>query len=204
MHLQRDVLPPAERPAGASEHETHLVLRETEAGGGLLAVLVQPLRRDEELHPRAAGIGQRKGRLGAEERLVLHADLVRALDDERTRRVGVAAPDRLMADDVAVGVDRRMPPGDGNLGIEQRVEHVVGDDDGGQRASARLGVIGRHGRERFADVAHDLAGEHRLVLADEPVGGCAGDVGSGDDRLDPVDRPRAGDVDRHDARIRMR
>ena len=42
---------------------------------------MQPLRRDEQLDAAAAGVGHGERRLEAEERLVLHADLVVALDD---------------------------------------------------------------------------------------------------------------------------
>ena len=38
------------------------------------------------------------------------------------------------------------------------------DDDRGQRPPAGLGVVGGDRGDRLADVAHDVAGEHRLVL----------------------------------------
>ena len=80
----------------------------SEAGGDLVAVLVQPLGGDEQLDAGAARVGQRQSRLQPEERLVLHAELVRALDDDLADERLVAADDALMADDVAVGMDRRM------------------------------------------------------------------------------------------------
>ena len=55
--------------------------------------------------------------------------------------------------------------GDRRLRIEQRLEHLVLDDDRGQRPPARLGMVGGDGGDRLADVAHVVAGEHRLVLA---------------------------------------
>ena len=82
---------------------------EPEALGDLAAVLVQPLRRDEELDALAVAVGQGERRLEAEERLVLHADLVVALDDDVADDAGVAALDALVAEDVAVGVERRAP-----------------------------------------------------------------------------------------------
>ena len=115
VDLQADVLAGAERAADAAEHEPHLPLGQAEAGRDLLAVLVQPLGGDVELDAVAAVVGDGQRRLEPEERLVLHADLVRALDHDvagdasgrRTRSAG--------GGDVAVGMDRlggcrRSPP----------------------------------------------------------------------------------------------
>ena len=165
VDLQADVLAGAERPADAAEHEADALLGEAEAGGDLLAVLVQPLRGDVQLDAQAVVVGDGDGRLEAEERLVLHADLVRALDDDVAGGVGVAAADHLMAEDVAVGMDRRVAAVDGRLGVDQRRQHLVGHVDRGERPAARLGVVGGDGGDRLADVAHVLVGEHRLVLA---------------------------------------
>ena len=105
---RRDVLAGAERAADAGERQPHLVLRQRQARGDLAAVLVQPLRGDVQLDAAAAVIGNRQRRLETEERLVLHPDLVRALDDDRPRRRSRSpATIALMADDVAVGMDRR-------------------------------------------------------------------------------------------------
>ena len=57
VHLQADVLAGAERAADAAERQAHLVRRQAEAGGDLLAVLVQPLRGDVQLDAAAAGSG---------------------------------------------------------------------------------------------------------------------------------------------------
>ena len=204
MDLQADVLPGAERAADAAEREQHRLRVEAEARGDLLAILVQPLRGDVQLDGRTARPGHRQRRLQPEERLVLHAQLVRALDDHVADQRLVAAHDALVADDVAVGVDRLVRPGDGHLRIDQRLEHLVGDDDRGEGAPARLRVVRRDRGDRLADVAHDVAGEHRLVLGDQPVRRLAGHVVGGDDRLDAVDLPGARHVDRHDARRRVR
>ena len=155
VHLQRDVLACAERPADAAEHEPHLLLGQAEAGGDLLAVLVQPLRGDVQLDAATAGVGDRQRRLEPEERLVLHPDLVRALDHDRPRRVDIAAHDPLVPQDVAIGMDRVARAGDRRLGVEHRFEHLVLDDDRRQRPPARLGMVGGDGRDRLADVAHD-------------------------------------------------
>ena len=93
MDLQADVLAGAERAADAAEHEAHLLLGEPEAGGDLLAVLVQPLGGDVQLDAAAVVVGDRQRRLEPEERLVLHADLVGALDDDVAG--GVGSPQRI-------------------------------------------------------------------------------------------------------------
>ena len=49
------------------------------------------------------------------------------------------------------------------LGVDQRVEHLVLDDDRRERPPAGLGMIGGDRGDRLADVAHDVGGEHRLV-----------------------------------------
>jgi hypothetical protein len=99
VHLQADVLAGPERPADAAEHEADRLDREVEACGDLGAVLVQPLRGDVQFDALAARVGDRQRCLETEERLVLHPDLVGALDD-----------------DVAGGVDvaRRRSAGDGS------------------------------------------------------------------------------------------
>ena len=58
--------------------------------------------------PRPSWSGMATRRLEAEERLVLHPDLVGALDDDVAGGVDVAAADPLVAQHVAVGVDRRV------------------------------------------------------------------------------------------------
>ena len=204
MHLQRDVLACPERPSDAAEHEAYLLLRQVEAGGDLLAVLVQPLRGDVELDAATTVVGQGERGLETEEGLVLHPDLVRALDHDRPRRPDITSHDALVPKDVAIGMDRVARAGDRNLGVEQRFEHLVLDDDRRQRPPARLGMVGGDGGDRLTDVSHMPAGEHRLVLADQAVGEPPGHVVSGDDGFDPVDPPRRPDVDAHDPCVRVR
>ena len=137
-----------------------------------------------------AGIGHRQRCLQTEERLILHADLVRALDDHLADHRLVAADDALMADDVAGRMDRRMTAVDRPLGIGEWRQHLVLDDDRRQRPPARLGMIGGDRRDRLADEADDVAGEDRLIAADQAVRRLAGHVVGGDDRCDAVDAPR--------------
>ena len=110
----------------------------------------------------------------------------------RRRPMASASPQRiaLVAQDVAVGMDRRVAAVDRRLRVEQRFEHLVLDVDGGQRPPARLRVVGGDGGDRLADVAHDVAGEHRLVGGDQPVRRLAGHVVGGDHRRDAGDRQR--------------
>ena len=89
MDLHREVLAAAERAAHAGQREPHLLGRQAEARGDLVAVDVQPLGRDVEVDA-ALAVGDREPGLRAEEGLVLHADLVLAGDDDVGRRVGVA------------------------------------------------------------------------------------------------------------------
>ena len=203
MHLQADVLPRPEGAADPTEHEPHLVLGQAEAGGDLAAVLVQPLRGDVQLDAAGAGVGYGDGGLQPEERLVLHPDLVGPLDDDIPGGVGIAVPDALVAQEVAVRVDRLVGPGDRRLGVEQGVEDLVGDDDRVERPPAGLGVVGGDRRHRLADVAHHVAGEHRLVGGDQPVGRLPRHVVGRDHRLHSRDPPRRRGVDRHDAGVRV-
>ena len=53
-------------------------------------------------------VGKRQGGFKTEKRLVLHADLVDTFDHDRPGRIGITAVDPLMADDVAIGMDRGM------------------------------------------------------------------------------------------------
>ena len=163
---------------------------QTEAGGDLTAVFVQPLRGDEQLDTGTARIGQGQRCLQAEERLILHAELVRALDDHLALQRLVAGDDPLTADHVAVGMDRRMAAIDGPFRVEEGRQHLVVDDDRRQRPSAGLGMVGRDRGNRFAHVANDVGGEDRLILADQAIRRLPRNVAGGDDGCDAVDLPR--------------
>ena len=168
VHLQADVLPSTERATDTAQRQTHRLLGQPETGGDLRAVLVQPLGRDVQLDAAATAVGDRQCRLEAEERLVLHPDLVGALDHDVTGRVGSPCDDPLVTDDVAVGMDRRVTAGDRGLGIEQRLEEFVLDDDRSEGTPAGLGMIAGDGGDRLADVADDVGREHGLILAISP------------------------------------
>ena len=106
MDLHRQVLAAAERAADARQRQPDLLRRQAEALGELVAVDVQPLGRDVEVDA-ALAVGHREPGLGAEERLVLHPDLVLAGDDDVGGRVGVAVVDADVAQDVAAEVHAR-------------------------------------------------------------------------------------------------
>ena len=67
---------------------------------------MQPLRGDVEVDATLA-VGDREARLGAEERLVLHADFVLTRDDHLGVRIGVPVVDPDVAQDVAGQVELR-------------------------------------------------------------------------------------------------
>ena len=77
MDLHRQVLAAAERAADAGEVDAHLLGLEVETRRHLVAVDMEPLRRDVEVDA-AFAVGDGEPRLGAEERLVLDPDLVDA------------------------------------------------------------------------------------------------------------------------------
>ena len=141
---------------------------------------MQPLRRDVDVDPSLA-VRHREPRLGAEERLVLAAELVHALDRDVALDVRVAVPDHDRPDDVrarvvavavahrrAVGVERLLLGRP--LGIDDELERLVLDDDRLGRPPRLLGVLRRDERDGLAEVAHTVDREHRLVGELEPVG----------------------------------
>ncbi len=201
VDLEAHVLARTERSPDAGELQAHALLGQPEALRDLAPVLVQPLRRDEELDALAVTVGQCERRLEAEERLILHADLVGALDDDVADDALLAALDALVAEDVAVGMQRGRL--DRSLGVGHRIEHLVLDDDRLARAPRRLGMVGGDSRDRLSRIEDRVGCEHRLVRADEPVGRTR-DVRGGHDHLDAGDAPRRAHVEARDARVRMR
>ena len=214
VDLHREVLAAAERAADAGEVDPHLLGREAEAGRDLVAVDVQPLRRDVDVDA-ALAVRDRDARLRAEERLVLLADLVDAGDRDVRRRVRVAAPDDERADDVrprvvAVAVPHRRAVRMERLrlgralGVDDRLERLVLDAHGRGRAPRLLRLLGGDDRDRLAEVAHAVDREHGLVGELEPVRLLAGDVLVREHGVDAGHRDRLGDVDRDDPRVRVR
>ena len=185
-----------------------------EARRDLVAVDVEPLRRDVDVDA-ALAVRYREPGLGAEERLVLAAELVHALDGDVARDVRVAVTDHDRADDVrarvvavavahrrAVGVERLLLGRP--LGVDDGLERLVLDDDRLGRAARLLRVLRRDERDGLAVVADAVDREHRLVGELEPVGLAPGTSACVSTACTPgiVDGLR--DVDRDDAGVRVR
>ena len=214
MHLHREVLAAAERTADTAEMDPHLLEREPEAGRDLRPVDVQPLRRDVDVDA-AFAVGDGEAGLGAEERLILDADVVHALDRDVGRRVGVAVADHHVPHDVrpvvlAVAVTTRrllgMEVGQLRraLHVGDRIERLVLDDDPLGGAACLLRMLGRHQRHRFAVVEDAVDREHRLIRELEPVRLLPGHVVVRQHRVHAGHRHGLRDVDRDDARVRVR
>ena len=120
VDLHADVLARAERAAGPRQEQPDHVLGQVQAGGELLAVDVEPLRRNEQVDPTVL-CGHRHPRLGPERRLILHPGLVVTLDPDLGLRVRVAVLDAHLVQHVAERMHLR------GIGFE-RLSHV---DDGG-------------------------------------------------------------------------
>ena len=200
VDLHAEVLARAERAADAAERDPHLVGRQVEAGGDLVAVDVQPLGGHEEVDAAVLGRHREPG-LGAEERLVLHPDLVLAGDHDLGGRVRVAVLDVDVPQQVAGRVQRLGV--EGVLGIGDRRQRLEVDLDLRGGAARGLGVVGGDDRDRLALVAHLVPGEDRLVGDLEPVGLAAGDVLVGEDRVHAGDGERGRDVELADAGARV-
>jgi hypothetical protein len=214
VDLHREVLAAAERPADAGEVNTHALRREPEAGSHLVAVDVEPLRRDVDVHATLA-VRHREPRLGAEERLVLAAELVDAADGDVAGRIGIAVADHDVADDVRAGVvavamAHRRPVGVQRLHVERPLgivddrQRLVLDADRLGGPARLLGMVGRDERDRLADVADTIDREHRLVGELEAVGLLAGNIGVREDGMDAGHRDRAAHVQGDDPRVRVR
>jgi hypothetical protein len=162
---------------------------------------VQPLRRHDQVD--AAVVGRNgEPRLRAEERLILHADFVGAFDDDGSARGQVAPLDVQIAEDVAVGVERWR--GECGLGVDHRVEQFVVHADGRAGSARSVRMVGRDTRDRFADMPHDVVGEHRLVGVLEAVTVAVAEIVARQHGPHAGDRKRRTDVDRADAGGRMR
>ena len=214
MDLHREVLASAERAADPGEVDAHLLGREIEARRDLVAVDVQPLRRDVDVDT-ALAVRHRQSRLRAEERLILDPELVLAGDRDLAGGVGVAVADHQPADDVrarivevavpvrpALIVDRLLLQRP--LGVDDGLERLVLDPDPLGRAARLLGVLGCDQRDRLAEVADALEREHRLVRELEAVALLSRDVFVREHRVDAGRSERLAEVDLDDPRVRVR
>lgn len=199
--LEALVLAVTGRPGHARDHDLHALGFEAVAGGGEVAVAVRVGGGDVELH---SPVGPRDGEagLGTDGGRVLAADAVLALDNDFADRVLVAVAQRDVADQVAVGVQGL--GGEGLLGVGDRFEHVVLDDDGRRGHARGVRVVGGDGRDGLAVVAYDVGGEHRAVRGTVAGEGSSGDVLVRDDGAHAGHLARVGGVDGEDARVRVR
>ena len=177
-------------PPTPPSDEPHALLGQAEAGGDLLAVLVQPLRGDVQLDAAAVVVGDGQRRLEAEERLVLHADLVRALDDDvarrrRRRRSAIRWWRRTLPSGWIGGWRRRSPPPGRAAARAPRTR---------RRSRRAPGGTSRGGRRRRRRPARRRSARTSLAntgwsAADQPVRRRAGHVVGGEHRLDAGDLP---------------
>ena len=108
VHLQAHVLARAERAADTGELQAHRSSGSPRHSAIWSRSSCSHCVEMKSSTP-AVAVGHRERRLGAHERLVLHADLVGALDDDVADDALGSALDAQVAEDVAVGVDRRPP-----------------------------------------------------------------------------------------------
>ncbi len=206
--LEGEVLAVGRRAGHAGDHQPDPVRLQAQAGGRAVAVPVRVGGGEVQLDA-AVRARHSQARLGADRGRVLPADLVEALDDHLADRLRVAAAQRQVAEEVAVGVQRRRV--EGLLGIGQRLQHLVLDHDRGGRQPGGVGVVGGDGGDRLTVVADHLGGQDRTV-GDHPavrraVRGAAlagRQVGGGDHGVHAGDGEGGRGVDRQDPGVRVR
>ncbi len=214
VHLHREVLAAAERAADPAEVDAHLLQRQSEARRDLGPVDMQPLRRDVDVDA-ALAVGYREPRLGPEERLILAADLVHATDGDVALRVDVSVANLDVAHDVRARVVEVAMAPRRSLGMQifelgralhvgDRLERLVLDDDAFGSAARLLRVLGGDEGDRLAVVEDTVDRQHGLVLELEPVRLLPGHVVVCEHRVHPRHRNRLRDVERDDARVRVR
>ena len=214
VDLHREVLPPAERAPDAREVDSHHVRRQVEAGRDLVAVDVQPLRRDVDVDA-ALAVRNRQPGLRAEEGLVLDPDVVDAGHGHVTFGVGIAVADDDVSHDVralvlAITVGHRRPVGMERLllgralHVDDRLEQLVLDLDGRRRPARLFRLLGRDERDGLAVVAHAVAREDGLVGELEPVRLRPRNIGVGEHGVHAWQADGLRDVERDDPRVRVR
>jgi len=90
------------------------------------------------------------------------------------------------------------------LWIDHRLERVVLDPDAGCRSPRLLRMLGGNECDGLAEVAHALVGEHGLIGELEAVAFLARHVLVRQHRMHTGHADRLRDVDRDDARVRVR
>jgi hypothetical protein len=204
VDLHVDVLARAEGASDARERDPDHLLGQPETQGDLLAVDVQPLRRDVEVDA-AVGGGHCETALGTERSLVLHRRLVVALDPDLGRGGGpVAVADVDVAQDVAELVHARRVGTKRLLHVGHRRQRLVLDRDEVRPAPRLVERLCRNDGDRLTRVSNDSVRKDGLVGEFEPEGAGGRQVGRGEHARD-AGRPRSlGDVDPANARGRVR
>jgi hypothetical protein len=192
VDLHGEVFAPAEGAAHAGQVDPYLLGLQIEAGCDLVAIDVEPLRRDVDVDATLA-VGDCQARLRPEERLVLDAELVDAFYAHLTSCERVAVDDPHLATDVL-----------GVLGVNDRLLWDVVDRDLVGRAAGLFGVLGGDNGDRLAEVPHVLEGEYGLVGELEAVALFTRNVLVGEDGVNARHLPGLAGVDALDARSGVR
>ena len=195
VDVETEVLAGTERPTHPGQGQAHQLGIQTQAGRHLVPVHVEPLGGHVQLD---ASVLSRHGqaRLRAQEGLVLHAHLVRPLDDHQIVAVGgcrIAVAEVDATKKVPIGVDGRRRLGQGR--VDQGLSDLVVDHDGGQGSTDRFRVVGSHDGHRLALVTDHVGSQDRLVGVVQPVGGRTGNVFVGQDGVDPGHGHSRADID---------
>jgi hypothetical protein len=163
----------------------------------------------------ALAVRHGQARLGAQERLILDPQLVDAGDGDHSLGVRIAVADDHVPQDVrprVVAIAMAVRPGPvvnrlllrRTLEVDDRLQLVVGDADPLRCAAGLLRMLGGDDRDRLAEVAHAVEGEHGLVGELEPVALLPGHVLVRQHRVHTGHRQRPGTVELQDSRVRVR
>ncbi len=205
----------AEAAARDHRHDVELVRRHAERDGERPAdvVVERAVDVDRELadaaiegHDRAAGLERlgaraRPAQLARDHDVGVGEILIERPEREFTMHCYVGGPALRMEHGVAGCRDR-------GLGIDHRRQLLVVDLDQLERVLGDIAALGGDDRDRLADVAHAV--ERHAALLDRRIGetgqgpGDLGDVGAGHDQGHARQRLCPADIDRLDARVRVR
>ena len=136
--------------------------------------------------------------------MILHAELVLAVDDDVRARVRIAVLDEHVLDHVPLLMELRGIRLQCRAGIRNRRQRFIPHRDRARRKARFFRGLRRNDRDRLADVADLAARENRLVELHEAEELARGQIARGDDRLHAAHLLRGGRVDPGDPRIRMR
>jgi len=185
--MEIDVLPGPEGTADAGGMGPHLVRAKPQARHHLFLVDVDVLAGGEEIDTTVT-VGDRQTGLGPQWRLILHADLVEALDDHRATRPLLATSDPHPPEHLTCGI--------GDFGVDEGLEHLVLHLDRCRGAAGRVLVLGGDNGHGLPPESNDLTGQHGLVGMLETKVGPTRDLGGRQDGMDPTYGQSRGHFDR--------